>query len=81
MQHCMAKPNIAQSRQVTTMPETSQCLSRTMGAPLAALGGKTGAGTAVIDAWVSKFDGTWTLTNTENETVRLKALLPAHPSQ
>jgi two-component system sensor histidine kinase UhpB len=34
-----------------------------------------GSGTAVIDAWVSKFSGTWTLKNTDDGQVSLTATL------
>lgn len=47
------------------------------GSPLPDLAGTPGAGTAVIDAWVSKFEGTWSLTNTETGTVRMNAQIPA----
>ena len=47
------------------------------GSPLPDLAGAPGAGTAVIDAWVSKFEGTWSLTNTVTGTVCMSAHLPA----
>ena len=40
----------------------------------------SGGGTAVIDAWVSRFNGTWTLANTDEETVRMSAQLPGQSS-
>lgn len=42
---------------------------------------QSGGGTAVIDAWVSRFAGTWTLANTDEKTVRMNAQLPEKTSQ
>ena len=45
------------------------------GQPLNDAAKHLGTGTAIIDAWVSKFDGSWTLANSETDGVVLTALL------
>jgi len=42
---------------------------------------QSGGGTAVIEAWVSRYTGTWTLTNTDEATVRMSAQLPGNTSK
>jgi signal transduction histidine kinase len=73
-EHCTIKSAYDSAGNITISIENN-------GALLSEQRGKTGAGTAVVDAWVSKFNGTWSLINTEEGTVRMSAQLPSQTSQ
>lgn len=47
------------------------------GSPVSTSGKNWGTGLAVVDAWVHKYNGTWSIKNTREGTVLLKAVL--HP--
>lgn len=59
----------------TVSDEVITILVENDGVPLNTAGTHAGSGTAVVDAWVSKFSGTWSLHNTENNRVALTATL------
>lgn len=69
-EHCTIKSTYDSAGNITLSIENN-------GARLVEQSGKTGSGTAVVDAWVSKFNGTWSLVNTEDGTVEMKVQLPA----
>ncbi|MEY4040260.1 MAG: hypothetical protein RLZZ52_1128 [Actinomycetota bacterium] len=65
---CVIRTTVAAGGLVTILIENN-------GLPLTDSGSQVGSGTAVIDAWVSKFSGTWSLRNSGDSHVVLKALL------
>ncbi|AWR21643.1 sensor histidine kinase [Aurantimicrobium photophilum] len=66
--HCLIRTSTESDGTVVILVENN-------GAPLSEKPHTAGSGTAVIDAWVSKFGGTWSLTNSGSGQVQLRATL------